>query len=287
MRSNRLAVMALLVLLPACTGADPLEGSGGAGGGATSGVTSTTTAGTGGGGGGPGCSDGNDLPCDGCEAGVVEEMVRFPVTGQIEVPIDALEGCVEAWISTADELETRVEGDVAFGANGGFAMGIRCSGFMQACRATWGDQSVSTHVSAGFHHVATCWRGDTHGGLNTYLYVSFGLYVDGALVGNGVFSAIGPEGESLTPSWSPRLLGYAPLDELRLSSKLRYPEPFIAQDLSYDLVRHHAPDADTLALFHFDGDLVDAAPAPASRWVDEGIHEFLPDPGYRPEYCAP
>jgi Concanavalin A-like lectin/glucanases superfamily len=217
------------------------------------------------------CDDGDDDPCNGCDACMRRTFVVFDggrghlleIADVAGAPLRLLDTplTVEAWAridDAAEELQISRRG----AGNVGWRLGLQADGVIGT--AFDGFDHLVEGVAppgSGWHHIA--W---------TFELGSSRLYLDGASIGELATDAVVRETNAplrigAKISGTGDLFGYAAgrVDEVRVSSVVRYDGPFTP-------VRRHEPDAATVLLLHLDeGEGVGVVDASANGHVGTAV----------------
>ncbi len=223
------------------------------------------------------CDDANDEVCDGCESCELRLAADLDAARESVIRIDDVDGSlqltppftVEFWARVNESTDKALVGRRGTG-NTGWRLVLDAARVTATVYGQW-DQPTPMDPGDEWHHVA--W---TYDGLASI------VYVDGEQVSNQARSA------PVSAADKPVYVGLAWLDydgtdpvyhgshidEIRVSSKIRYVAPFSPK-------RRHEPDADTLLLLHLDGDTTDVSDhehegtSAALAWVaDEGYGRY-------------
>lgn len=234
------------------------------------------------------CDDSNANNCDGCESCSKQYVLNLPAKASAKstelaagLPGNQSDACYEAWgltngtvadavylSSTADATHSNfilrcLSGNLVFAVENGAGTTLEVKS-----SAKCGDNK--------WHHVVGC-RDVT--GSN----ISLTLYFDGTQVGtlSGTVSQVGPAATVFVGGVTYGQDGLAgSIDEVRVSKSLRY-------TVNFTSARHFTPDADTVALWHFnEGTGTTFADASGNNYGGTIVGgTWGPDTGYKPAFC--
>ena len=234
------------------------------------------------------CDDSNANKCDGCESCSKQYVLNLPAKASAKstelaagLPGNQSDACYEAWGLTNGTVADAVYlSSTADASHSNFI--LRCqSGNLVFAVENGGGTALVINSSAKcgdnkWHHVVGC-RDVTGSNL------SLTLYFDGTQVGtlSGTVSQVGPAATVFVGGVTYGQDGLAgSIDEVRVSKSLRY-------TVNFTPARHFTPDADTVALWHFnEGTGTTFADASGNNYGGTIVGgTWGPDTGYKPAFC--
>lgn len=228
------------------------------------------------------CDDSDGLLCDGCEDG--ENRLTATLSAAVleaefdNGPAANVGACIETWARTTNDA---VLLGLRFGAH---RVNLECGATVSLGN---GDGSETTITGpecddGEWHHVALCARVDASG----FNMVDAIAFLDGRSIGDSRRDNEDDEDARLSSVLvsGNQILGGnqgfdGDVDEIRVSGGARYDA-----EATFVPARRHAPDSQTLALFHLDGTLAaDGSDVALERGA--GSVSYAIDDGYRPSDC--